>query len=75
MSNPDPEIEALKGKLACSIDAAMVAIDVRRTRLYELIGEGKLETYMEGGRRKVVVASLVDYVEKQRNAARARKAA
>src|SRR3954471_15799560 len=35
------------------------------TRLYELIEAGEIESYLEGGRRRVIVESYVHYVQRQ----------
>src|SRR5918911_1199575 len=35
------------------------------TRLYELIDAGEIESYLEGGRRRIVVASYQRYIERR----------
>ena len=35
------------------------------TRLYELIEAGEIESYLEGGRRRIIVASYLRYVQRQ----------
>jgi len=49
-------------KLLISIPEASQAIGHGRSYLYELIGEGRLETVKSGKRRLVVVESLKAYV-------------
>jgi hypothetical protein len=44
---------------------AAPSIGVGMTRLYELINAGEIESYTDGKARKVVVASLKAYVERQ----------
>jgi hypothetical protein len=44
---------------------AAPSIGVGMTRLYELINSGEIESYTDGKARKVVVASLKAYVERQ----------
>lgn len=53
----------------------MRAINVRRTKFYELLEARQIESYLDGSRRQIVVASLVAYVQTRLNAARAEKAA
>jgi hypothetical protein len=36
-----------------------------RTHLYQLIAAKELETFLDGGARKVVVASIYRYIERQ----------
>jgi len=55
----DTEILALPAKKAAPF------IGVGMTRLYELINSGEIESYRDGKARKVVVASLKAYVERQ----------
>ncbi|CEG09782.1 hypothetical protein BN961_03214 [Afipia felis] len=55
----DTEILALPAKKAAP------SIGVGMTRLYELINAGEIESYRDGKARKVVVASLKAYVERQ----------
>ncbi len=71
MSNPKLlEIPAdLKGMIVCSPEAGMRATDTRRTKFYELLNAGEFQSYMDGPRRKIVVASLVEYVRRRIEAA------
>jgi excisionase family DNA binding protein len=55
------EIEAL----AVPAKKAAFSIGVGMTRLYELINSGEIESYRDGKARKIVVASLKAYVERQ----------
>jgi excisionase family DNA binding protein len=52
-------------RLTCTVLEACQAIGVGRTKLYELIGCGKLCTTTIGRRRLVVVASLLSLVPVQ----------
>jgi excisionase family DNA binding protein len=55
------EIDAL----AVPAKKAAPAIGVGMTRLYELIKAGEIESYRDGKARKIVVASLKAYVQRQ----------
>jgi hypothetical protein len=48
------QIGAVSPQEACNI------ADIGLTRLYELIAAGEYESYLDGGRRKVTVSSLVN---------------
>jgi excisionase family DNA binding protein len=54
-------------RLACTIDEACSAIGLGRTKLYELIGEGRVETTSVGRRRLVLVRSLVALIDQRRD--------
>jgi excisionase family DNA binding protein len=55
------EIEAF----AVPAKKAAPAIGVGMTRLYQLINAGEIESYRDGKARKIVVASLKAYVDRQ----------
>ncbi|MBR0840489.1 helix-turn-helix domain-containing protein [Bradyrhizobium liaoningense] len=46
-------------RIACTIDEAREATGLGRTKLYELIGDGRIVTTTIGRRRLVVVRSLL----------------
>jgi excisionase family DNA binding protein len=46
-------------------------LDCGITRIYELINSRKLETYKDGASRKIVTASIREYVKRQLEGARA----
>jgi excisionase family DNA binding protein len=50
-------------RLACTVAAACEATGLGRTKLYELIGEGRLHTTTIGRRRLVMVRSLLTLLE------------
>lgn len=50
-------------RLTCTIDEACVATGLGRTKLYELINEGRLVTTTVGRRRLVLVRSLLVFFE------------
>jgi excisionase family DNA binding protein len=56
-------------KLLATIPEASQAIGHGRSYIYELIGDGKIETVKSGKRRLVVVESLRAYVASLRVAA------
>ncbi|WP_083514494.1 helix-turn-helix domain-containing protein [Bradyrhizobium sp. DASA03076] len=53
----DPKIPFAQ-RLTCTIDEACQATGLGRTKLYELIGAGQLDTRTVGRRRLVLVRSL-----------------
>jgi hypothetical protein len=50
-------------RLSCSIDEAKSATSFGRTKLYELIASGRLQSRLVDGRRVISVASLRQLVE------------
>jgi excisionase family DNA binding protein len=50
-------------KLTCTINEACEMTGLGRTKLYELIGDGRLATTTVGRRRLVVVRSLLSLLE------------
>ncbi|SDJ43732.1 hypothetical protein SAMN05216338_104966 [Bradyrhizobium sp. Rc2d] len=73
MSNPElPDF--LKGKIVCSPEDGMRAINAKRTKFYEILNAGELQSYMDGSRRQIVVASLVDYVRRRLDAGKSKAA-
>jgi hypothetical protein len=78
MSNPSTELgglDFLRGRIVCGPEDGMRAINTRRTKFYELLNSGEIESYLDGSRRQIVVASLIAYVRKRLEAACAEKAA
>jgi excisionase family DNA binding protein len=51
--------------LVASPKQAMIAIQVSRKKLYELINTGELESYTEGKSRRITVKSINDYIERR----------
>jgi hypothetical protein len=45
-------------------------LDCGVTRLYALIARGEVESFLDGGSRKIVVASIKDYLDRQRAASK-----
>ena len=73
---PDSAIlDFLQGKIVCSPEAGMRAINKRRTSFYQLVSSGEIESYLDGTRRQIVVASLLAYVTRRLEAARAERQA
>ncbi len=58
-------IPHLDETFAVPVKKAAPSIGVGMTRLYELIKSGEIDSYRDGKARKVVVASLKAYVERQ----------
>ena len=53
-------------RLACTIAEACEATGLGRTKLYELIGDGQVETTTIGRRRLVLVQSLLSLLKRGR---------
>jgi excisionase family DNA binding protein len=51
-------------RLACTVAEACEATGLGRTKLYELMGEGKLDTTTVGRRRLVMVHALLTLLER-----------
>ena len=62
MRIPNP---AIVEPLSLPAKEAAPYIGVGMTRLYELINFGEIESYRDGKARKIVVASLKAYVQRQ----------
>jgi excisionase family DNA binding protein len=60
-----PEVAAIPfaQRLSCTIDEACEVTGLGRTKLYELIGDGRLVTTTVGRRRLVLVRSLLSLLE------------
>ena len=54
-------------RLACTVAEACEATGLGRTKLYELIGEGLVDTTTIGRRRLVLVRSLVELLDAERS--------
>jgi hypothetical protein len=52
-------------RLVVSPRRACHLLDCGMTRLYQLIGTGQLQTYKDGASRKIVTASISDYVRRK----------
>ena len=48
---------------------AQQLLDVGHSRLYELLSQGELQSYKDGKSRKIVVASIKEYVARKLAAA------
>jgi excisionase family DNA binding protein len=57
-------------KLLYDVDEASAVIGVKRTKLYQLLAAGEIESVSIGRSRRVPVEALQDYVERLRAAAR-----
>ncbi|MEA2581354.1 MAG: hypothetical protein QOE83_2246 [Actinomycetota bacterium] len=53
-------------RLLLKADRAAEVLDTSRTRIYELIASGELESVRLGGTRRIPQAALVDLVERLR---------
>jgi hypothetical protein len=52
-------------RLVVSPRRAMFMLDCGRTRLYEVIGQGELDSYLDGRSRKITVESIHRYIERR----------
>jgi hypothetical protein len=75
MADEIGSVDSLRGKIVCSPEEGMRAINKRRTKFYELLNSGEIESFLDGTRRQIVVASLIGYVQKRLDAARAEREA
>jgi len=55
----DAEALVVKPARACQL------LSCGRTRLYELLAARELDTFLDGGARKITVASIYAYIERQ----------
>lgn len=55
-------------KICVGVNEATAALGLGRTRVYELIAEGKLKSFHIGGRRLFKVSELQDFVREAANA-------
>ena len=64
-SSPKPEEPTIpfSQRLSCTIDEACEATSLGRTKVYELIGDGRLATTTIGRRRLVIVRELLSLLE------------
>ena len=58
-------------RLAHRIDEAAELLSIGRSRMYELIASGEIQTYQEGKDQRIARDELTAYVERRREAARA----
>src|SRR5689334_13061954 len=64
--NPKKSVERVDLEiLATSTKNAKKIIGCGNTRFYELLNSGEIQSYTDGRSRKVIVASLRDYVARQ----------
>jgi hypothetical protein len=64
----DPEIIGQTGpggELVATPNQTMIAINVGRGKLYQLIGDGELESYVEGSSRKILWRSIHGYIQRR----------
>jgi hypothetical protein len=69
---PRPEVTgqrpaelSTEGPLVATVNETMVALKIGRAKTYELINSGELESYLEGASRKVLWASIHDYIQRR----------
>ncbi|MCK1743181.1 helix-turn-helix domain-containing protein [Bradyrhizobium sp. 139] len=69
MSSCSPEaINATFGSkrpIVASVNETMIALKIGRAKIYQLLNSGELESYREGGSRKILWRSIEAYVERR----------
>ncbi len=65
-----PEITGCKigQPLVASTTQAMIALGIARAKLYEKLNTGELESYMDGGSRKILWDSIRAYIQRRLDA-------
>lgn len=74
MSNLDLEVDAANTKILQVLDGHALAglpkaselLDCGLSRIYSLIDAGELRSFLVGGRRKIAISDIVDFIEKKR---------
>lgn len=56
-------------RLLLSVEQAAEVLSIKRTKMYELVGAGKVESVMIGKLRRIPTSALADYVTRLRAAA------
>jgi excisionase family DNA binding protein len=54
-----------KRSIVASVNEAMIALKIGRAKIYQLLNSGELESYREGGSRKILWRSIESYVERR----------
>jgi hypothetical protein len=66
VDNPKNKKKAIAdGALVVSVRRAEDALDKCRDGIYALIKQGELDSYLEGRRRRITVASIERYIDRQ----------
>lgn len=62
-SNPTPRIAAPEGKILLTVEEATTRMSVGRTKLFALIKDGQIRSVKIGKSRRIVAASIHEFVE------------
>jgi excisionase family DNA binding protein len=54
-----------KRPIVASVNETMIALKIGRAKIYQLLNSGELESYREGGSRKILWRSIEAYVERR----------
>jgi excisionase family DNA binding protein len=55
-----------KGRpIVASVNETMTALKIGREKIYQLLNSGELESYRDGGSRKILWRSIETYVERR----------
>jgi excisionase family DNA binding protein len=62
---PSPSVSHLK-PLVTDVPGACQVLDCSRDQIYDLLHTSQIESYLDGTARRIVIASLEDYVARRR---------
>jgi excisionase family DNA binding protein len=65
MVRPEITDRAINQPLVASPNQAMTALGIGRAKLYEKINAGELESYVDGGSRKILWASIHAFIKRR----------
>jgi predicted DNA-binding transcriptional regulator AlpA len=73
MVRPEITGRAIGQPLVASANQAMIALGIGRAKLYEKINAGELESYVDGGSRKILWDSIHAFIKHRLEAEVARR--
>jgi hypothetical protein len=73
MVRPEITGRAIGQPLVASPTQAMIALGIARAKLYEKINSGELESYVDGGSRKLLWDSIHAFIKRQLEAEATRR--
>ena len=65
MVRPEITGRAMGQPLVASANQAMIALGIGRAKLYEKINSGELESYVDGGSRKILWDSIHAFIQRR----------
>jgi excisionase family DNA binding protein len=67
VDDADPtSLKVLNGHALASMPKTAELLDCGLSRVYKLLDEGELKSFLVGGRRKVAVADIADFIARKR---------